>query len=368
MASACERDMASRLPPLVATPDARADMHRLMFLLALTPLSVAAQSHASAGLFVARNSSLPTAPNLAGLELRSGYGSLAMRLSAGAGPVFSSVFGERGVDRERIYGAADLDLQLDLAGPRALSVMPFIGIGMAGLSRVDRGGADAVPMWSYGGSLRVPFGGNVALQLETRERIPFEATDAFDFGITRAWEQRVGLSFAFGGGASRRRVADAGETRDSRATHVSRTTVTSRERRDAGRSLAARRLRVVESAESHLGTRYRYGGASPREGFDCSGFVRHVYSRHGMMLPRTAREQATVGRRVSTSRSALVPGDLLFFRLEGSRIDHVAIYAGDGRIIHSTSSGGGVRYDDFGSRRGRWFMDRLVTVRRVLDD
>ena len=343
-------------------------MHRLMFLLALTPVSVAAQSHASAGLFVARNSSLPTGPNLAGLELRSGYGSLAMRLSAGAGPVFSSVFGERGVDRDRIYGAADLDLQLDLAGPRDFSVMPFIGVGMTGVSRVDRGGADAVPMWSYGGSLRVPFGGNLGLQLELRERLPFEEMEALDFGITRAWEQRVGLTFAFGGGGSRRReYADAGDGR-SRDAHVSRTTVTSYERRDAGRSIAARRRLVLESAESYVGTRYRYGGASPREGFDCSGFVRYVYSRHGMVLPRTARDQATTGRRVSTSRSALEPGDLLFFRLEGSRIDHVAIYAGDGRIIHSSSSGGGVRYDDLSSRRGRWYMDRLVNVRRVLDD
>ena len=342
-------------------------MHRLMFLLALTPVSVAAQSHASAGLFVARNSSLPTAPNLAGLELRTGYGSLAMRLSAGAGPVFSSVFGERGVDRDRVYGAADLDLQLDLAGPRDFSVMPFIGIGMAGVSRIDRGGADAVPMWSYGGALRVPFGGTVALQLELRERIPFEAMEALDYGIERAWEQRVGLSFAFGGGSSRRSVSESRESRRSRETHVSQRTVTSYERHDARRSLAERRHRILESAESHLGTRYRYGGAAPHEGFDCSGFVRYVYSRYGIVLPRTAREQAGVGRRVSTSRGALEPGDLLFFHLDGSRIDHVAIYAGDGRIIHATSSGGGVRYDDLGSRRGRWFMDRLVTVRRVLD-
>jgi cell wall-associated NlpC family hydrolase len=340
-------------------------MHRLMFLLALTPLSAAAQAHASAGLFVARNSSLHTAPNLAGLELRSGYGALAMRLSAGAGPVFSAVFGERGVDREHVYGAVDLDLQLDLAGPRAFSVMPFAGIGMVGLSRIDRGGADAAAMWSYGGSARVPFGGNVALQLETRRRAPFDDVEAFSLGIVRGWEQRVGLTFGFGGGGGARRAsADPRETRES---YSPRVTTPSRDRVTMSR-VTARRLRLIESAESHLGTRYRLGGVSPREGFDCSGFVRHVYANHGTTLPRTAREQAKTGRRVTYRRGVLLPGDLLFFRLESSRIDHVAMYAGDGRIIHSTSSGRGVRLDDLDSPRGRWFMQRLDGVRRIIEE
>lgn len=342
-------------------------MHRLLVLLALTPLSVAAQSYASAGVFVARNGSLPTEPNLAGLELRSGYSSLAFRLSAGAGPVFSSIFGERGVDRERIYGAVDLDLQLDLARINALSVMPFAGVGMAGVSRVDRGGADAVATWSWGGSMRVPFGSNVALQLEARDRIPFDEAEASQFGISRGWEQRVGLSFGFGGGRARR-VA----TNEVRETHrtpaTTHSTVVVYEREPSRRSAAARRLDLVESAGEHLGTRYRYSGSSPSSGFDCSGFVRYVYARHGIALPRTAREQASVGRKVSYGRSTLMPGDLMFFRLDGSRVDHVAIYAGDGRILHASSTGGAVRYDELDSRRGRWYVDRLVTVRRVIHE
>ena len=342
-------------------------MHRLLVLLALTPLSVAAQSHASAGVFLARNGSLPTEPNLAGLELRSGYSSLAFRLSAGAGPVFSSIFGERGVDRERIYGAVDLDLQLDLARVSSFSVMPFAGIGMAGVSREDRGGADAVATWSWGGSARVPFGSNVGLQVELRDRIPFDEDEARAFGIGRGWEQRVGLSFGFGGGRSRRvATSDVRETRStSAATH---STVVVYEREPAGRSAAARRLHLVESAQGYVGTRYRYSGTSPSSGFDCSGFVRYVYARHGVSLPRTARDQSTEGRKVSYGRSTMLPGDLMFFRLEGSRVDHVAIYAGDGRILHASSTGGAVRYDDLDSRRGRWYVDRLVTVRRVIHE
>ena len=341
-------------------------MHRLLLLLALTPVSVAAQSYASAGVFVARNGSLPTEPNLAGLELRSGYSSLAFRLSAGAGPVFSSIFGERGVDRDRIYGAVDLDLQLDLARVNAFSVMPFAGVGMAGVSREDRGGADAVATWSWGGLARVPFGSNVALQLEARDRIPFDEAEASQFGIRRGWEQRVGLTFGFGSGRDRRFDTDPRVTRSVPASAVSRSSASSYEHSSASRSAAARRARVIESAEGYLGTRYRYSGTSPRDGFDCSGFVRYVYARHGVSLPRTAREQATEGRKVAYGPGTMLPGDLLFFRLESSKIDHVAIYAGEGRIIHATSSGGAVRYDELDSRRGRWYVDRLVTVRRII--
>jgi hypothetical protein len=61
------------------------------------------------------------------------------------------------------------------------------------------------------------------------------------------------------------------------------------------------------------------------------------------------------------------PGDLVMFE-EGGRIGHVAIYAGKNRIIHSTSSGGGVRYDDLTTQRGQWFVDHMVAARRVTPD
>ena len=93
---------------------------------------------------------------------------------------------------------------------------------------------------------------------------------------------------------------------------------------------------------SLLGTPYRWGGEST-EGFDCSGLVGYVYrSVLGMELPRVSRQMATTGEAVE--RSALVPGDLVFFGKRG-RVSHVGIYVGEGRFLHAPSRGKDVRVD-----------------------
>jgi cell wall-associated NlpC family hydrolase len=122
--------------------------------------------------------------------------------------------------------------------------------------------------------------------------------------------------------------------------------------------------RVLGTARRYLGTRYRMGGTKPTA-FDCSGFVRYVFAKHGIALPRTAREQSAVGRSVAVGADSLRVGDLLFFRTPRGRASHVAIYAGNGRIIHASSGSRRVRYDDLASARGRWFVERLTAVRRV---
>jgi cell wall-associated NlpC family hydrolase len=125
---------------------------------------------------------------------------------------------------------------------------------------------------------------------------------------------------------------------------------------------------VISTADGFLGTRYSYGGSSPQTGFDCSGFVQYVYRQNGLTLPRTSRQQATAGQSLPTKLENLRAGDLLFFSQKGDVVDHVAIYAGNDRILHSSSSGGGVRYDDLMTARGQWFRNRLVAVRRVFGD
>jgi cell wall-associated NlpC family hydrolase len=131
-------------------------------------------------------------------------------------------------------------------------------------------------------------------------------------------------------------------------------------------AVSASAAQVLATADRYVGTRYRYGGESPTEGFDCSGFVQFVYGRHGVELPRTSSQQVSAGRAAPGEVTALQPGDLMFFAAGGRRIDHVAIYAGEGRIIHAASGAGSVRYDDLETDRGEWLLRRFVTSRRVL--
>lgn len=124
---------------------------------------------------------------------------------------------------------------------------------------------------------------------------------------------------------------------------------------------------VVARGEEYLGVPYKWGGSTPA-GFDCSGFVQYIYRDQGVSLPRTSRQMAHAGVSVPADVSRLREGDLMLFASNGSRIDHVAIYAGGNRIIHSSSSGAGVRYDDLSSRRGRWYVTHMVAARRVTDN
>lgn len=100
--------------------------------------------------------------------------------------------------------------------------------------------------------------------------------------------------------------------------------------------------KVVKVAHGLIGTPYKYGGTNPR-GFDCSGFTSYVFKQAGIKLPRTAKAQFKYSQRIKRSQLSL--GDLLFFRLSGRKISHVAIYAGDNRFIHAPSSGKQVSYD-----------------------
>lgn len=111
---------------------------------------------------------------------------------------------------------------------------------------------------------------------------------------------------------------------------------------------------IVAEAQKHLGTRYAYGGAKPG-GFDCSGFTMYLYKQLGYNLPHTAtgQWQSGVGTKI-WGMNALQPGDLVFFndpaRNAGKACSHVAIYAGDGKIIHSSSPrSGGVIISDLTS-------------------
>lgn len=92
-------------------------------------------------------------------------------------------------------------------------------------------------------------------------------------------------------------------------------------------------------AISLSGIPYRYGGKNPREGFDCSGFVSHVFKTAlDFSLPTNALAMSRIGQAIATSE--LSPGDLVFFNTMSNPYSHVGIYIGDERFIHSPRSGG----------------------------
>ncbi len=118
---------------------------------------------------------------------------------------------------------------------------------------------------------------------------------------------------------------------------------------------------LVMYAMSLADTPYRYGGSSADGGFDCSGFVGHVY-RHslGLSLPRTSNEISRVGRAIS--RAELRPGDLVFYNTRHASFSHVGIFVGDGKFVHSPKSGESVRVEQMDTR---YWQTRYDGARRV---
>ncbi|MBZ8138605.1 hydrolase [Rubrivivax gelatinosus] len=120
---------------------------------------------------------------------------------------------------------------------------------------------------------------------------------------------------------------------------------------------------LVMSAMNFLGVPYRRGGNSAEEGFDCSGFTRHVFERSlGLVLPRRADQQAKDDALTKVSRDELKPGDLVFFNTMRRAFSHVGIYVGDGKFIHAPRTGSEVRIEDM---RQSYWMKRFNGARRA---
>ncbi len=113
---------------------------------------------------------------------------------------------------------------------------------------------------------------------------------------------------------------------------------------------------VVGIAMRYLGVPYRWGGASPSTGFDCSGFIMFVFAQVGVSLPHNAAAQYGYGSPVS--RSQLQPGDLVFF----NGLGHNGIYIGGGQFIHSPRTGDVVKIS---SLSDSWYAQTYVGARRM---
>jgi cell wall-associated NlpC family hydrolase len=230
----------------------------------------------------------------------------------------------------------------------ALHPYGFAGVGARSVSSSPTFG-DATKTWSYGGGASVPLGPTLSLQAEARTRTALGIAPVSGGEFIPGTEFRVGLDFRFGGGRSAATYPSSGSGRSSGTVWP------------AGNNASGAARRVVPRGENYIGVPYVWGGETP-SGFDCSGFVQYVYRAEGVELPRTSRQMAGSG--FAVNRREMAVGDLMLFADNGP-IRQVAIYAGNGRFIHSSSSGNGVRYDDLNSQRGRWFSQNLVAVRRV---
>lgn len=120
---------------------------------------------------------------------------------------------------------------------------------------------------------------------------------------------------------------------------------------------------IISTGERFLGVPYRFGAASGRtDAFDCSSFVQYIFKQNGISLPRSSRQQSQVG--IAVPKSQLQPGDLVFSDTNRDGIiNHVGVYMGNGKVLHSYRVGIGVTISNYiGSTWDRTF----VTARRII--
>jgi hypothetical protein len=340
-------------------------MKRAIFLAVLCiPGTVAAQTTTTVSSYVAADAGVAGNPVMLGVSVSRETGWMAARVGGGLDVV--SAFGgppEPGTSDIGVL-SGDVDALVYWGGARSTSsLVPYAVVGAGGRLLTGAGTGSGLN-WGYGVGARMPLLDRFSLEGEIRYREPVGASDAVS-GQSAGLELRAGMSLSFGRSLPRPRVPTPSAPPPVRRPNPLPPVATG-----SGSSEAARRAvaeRTLSTANNYLGVRYTWGGNTPNEGFDCSGFVRYVFAQNGISLPRVSADQARAGTQLPLSIGALEPGDLLAFASDGFRVDHIAIYAGNGRILHSSASGRGVRYDDLYSQRGNWYRTHMVAARRVID-
>lgn len=114
---------------------------------------------------------------------------------------------------------------------------------------------------------------------------------------------------------------------------------------------------IATYALKFVGNPYVWGGESLTHGADCSGFTQTIYSHFGYSIPRVSRDQAKYGQKVSESN--LQPGDLIFYTNSGGTVNHVAMYIGNGKIVHAANRRQGIITSKYNYRS-------IYCIRRVI--
>ncbi len=125
-----------------------------------------------------------------------------------------------------------------------------------------------------------------------------------------------------------------------------------------GEGVSDLRVSIVNYSKQFLGNPYVWGGTSLTKGADCSGYVQSVFRHFNIRLPRTSREQARVGKKISASDAK--PGDLFFYG-KGGVVNHVAIYIGGGQVINASNPRSGIKISNA-------YYRTPYAVRRVINE
>jgi hypothetical protein len=262
-----------------------------------------------------------------------------------AGPLGLAAHGSyltREDDRDGVFAGLGADLTAFRGGAQGPYLVAGLGGGVG--SPHGRSFSSFWGSWSAGAGYELFPASFLAFNAEARWR-------ELSLDRREGMELAAGLSFRFGGGSSR---PAPGKVPLPAA---------------AARDPVSLRDSVVAAATEAMGRPYRLGGTGEDGGgFDCSGLIQYAYRQHGVLLPRTSKEQATEGRKLSRKVGALAPGDLLTFSNRGGPVTHVGMYLGEGKFIHSATRGVLVSRLSEDDPYGRWWYRRWVGARRILDE
>ena len=125
-----------------------------------------------------------------------------------------------------------------------------------------------------------------------------------------------------------------------------------------GEGVSDVRVELCQYAKQFIGNPYVWGGTSLTKGADCSGFTLSVFIKYGITLPHYSVSQSQMGKKVSLSEAKA--GDLVFYS-NGSRVNHVAIYIGNGQVVHASSPRTGIKISNVGYRT-------IHSIRNIIGD
>ena len=239
------------------------------------------------------------------------------------------------------------------------TLAPYAVLGGALGMASDTAGQGLAALWSVGGGLEWRPFNFFGLTLEERYRVTDRGPHGFwNPGAPRkGWGTLLGVSFSLGRDARQPPRQSAG---------VEAVPASQPGPPDPPLMIVGRAGDVVQTALQVIGSPYQWGGTA-ENGFDCSGLVQYAYARHGIRLPRTSRAQALAGNPVPVDLDSLRAGDILTFAAQrGGSVTHVGMYVGEGKFIHSSSTGVKLSRLDSRDPDGAYWIPRWVGVRRVL--